>query len=265
MHWGTHTHRARRFLRGWLESTWIGRVLVQANQARQERRRSICFVAATRMNEEDFWSKTLLGKRLKTWSAKPGIKIQIAFENRSGLPVVYNKAIAKAAVDDILIFLHDDAWLLREDSLEQIRQGLRAYDVIGIAGNRRRLPGQSTWYLRSLADGQATLDLPYLSGAVHYGQIFKTEVHQFGPWPAECELLDGVLLAARAAVLRRTKLYFDEQFDFHFYDLDFCRTARKKSILIGTWPIPVLHDSRGNPGDVKWQQNRIKYVKKWGD
>ncbi len=57
-------------------------------------------------------------------------------------------------------------------------------------------------------------------------------------------MLDGLFLAVSMQTLISAKdLRFDEQFDFHFYDLDFCRSAGKKEVSMGTWPISVTHAS----------------------
>lgn len=260
---GILIHHAAGFALELLSRSFVGRIIAQAYFDRRDKSSSICFVAATRLREEDFWQKSLLGKRLKDLRNQPRIKIRIAFENRRGLPSVYNEAIAAADSSDVLVFIHDDAWLINNDSLNEIFRGLRKFDVLGIAGNTRRIAGQSTWYLRQLPQGGVALDVPFLSGAVYYGQIFKTELNQFGPWPAACELLDGVLLAARASKLRRTGLRFDERYDFHFYDLDFSRAARTLRMKIGTWPIHLLHGSKGNPGDERWKKNLQLYMEKW--
>lgn len=262
---GTFIHRSRRAFRKTLDRSFVGRVVTQIYLNRREKRGAICFVAATRMQEEDFWKKTLLGKRLKEWRDMPRVKIRIAFENSRGLPTVYNEAIAAADPSDVLIFIHDDAWLLHVDALRELWRSLRRFDLVGIAGNTRRLPRQFAWYLRQNSDGSTALDTPHLSGAVHYGRVFDTELNQFGPWPAACEMLDGVFLAARVAVLRSLGLRFDERFDFHFYDLDFCRSARQKGLQIGTWPIHLLHGSKGNLADPKWHANWQKYLEKWRD
>lgn len=262
---GIFSHRVAHCLLALLEKSLIGRVLTQAYFDRREKQGAICFVAATRLSEVEFWKKSLLGKRLKSWRNISGVKIRITFDNHQGLPKVYNEAIAEADVSDVLVFIHDDAWLLHEEALTDIWRALRRFDIVGIAGNTRRAPRQYAWYLRQLAEGGPVLDLPHLSGAVHYGEVFKTELHQFGPWPAECELLDGVLMAARVAVLRRTGLRFDERFDFHFYDLDFSRTARQYGLKIGTWPIHLLHASKGNLEDPRWRSNLERYTVKWGD
>jgi GT2 family glycosyltransferase len=63
--------------------------------------------------------------------------------------------------------------------------------------------------------------------------------------PAACEILDDVLLAIRKSVLMEHDLRFDMRFDFHFYDLDFCREARESGLTLGTWPIAITHQSGG--------------------
>lgn len=256
-------HRWRRQTRTLLQRFFLGKVLLQTWQHQQESQRSICFVAATRATEAEFWQQTLLGQRLQEWRHLPQVKHRIAFENTRGLPAVYNEAIAAADANDILVFIHDDAWLLGTQDLAAIRQGLQVYDVVGIAGNTRRFPGQFAWYLRTNDAQHTVLDMPHLSGAVWYGSVVQKTLNQFGAWPQSCELLDGVLLAARADVLHRTKLHFDERFDFHFYDLDFSRTAKSKGIAIGTWPINLLHASQGNLNDPKWKRNHNIYSGKW--
>lgn len=258
-------HRLRRQIRTLLPNFFLGKIILQVWQHQQESQRSICFVAATRTTETEFWEKTLLGQRLKEWLHHPQVTHRIAFKNTRGLPEVYNEAIATATSDEILVFIHDDAWLLDTEDLAAIRRGLQTYDVIGIAGNTRRFPGQFAWYLRTNDAMKTILDVPHLSGAVWYGSIFQRTLNQFGNWPKSCELLDGVMLAARSDVLHRTKLNFDERFDFHFYDLDFSRTAISKGLKIGTWPINLLHQSQGNINDPKWKINHNIYKEKWKD
>ena len=87
----------------------------------------------------------------------------------------------------------------------------------------------------------------------------------FGPIVGECELLDGVLLAARASGLRQAGVRFDPRFRFHFYDLDFCRTARAAGLHLGTWPIALTHRSSGNPYSDEWNAALELYREKWGD
>ncbi|AVS76095.1 Glycosyltransferase like family protein [Paracidovorax cattleyae] len=262
---GLLLHKCNRWLQSVLEKSFVGKIINHTFHEQRERRSTVCFVAATRLSKDDFSRKAWLGKRLNGWRDQQWITTRIAYENRKGLPAVYNQAIDQAQPHDVLVFLHDDTWLTSEESVKEILRGLRRYDVIGIAGNTRRTPGQPAWHLRKEAEGDMVWDHPHLSGAVRYGTISNNQLNQFGPWPADCELLDGVMLAARADVLKRAGLRFDERFDFHFYDLDFSRSARALGLRIGTWPVQLLHESAGNFGDPKWSANCDRYLEKWHD
>ena len=87
----------------------------------------------------------------------------------------------------------------------------------------------------------------------------------FGPIVAQVELLDGVFIAARKSTLRKSGVRFDERFDLHFYDMDFCRTATKAGLRLGTFPLAVTHRSNGDFFTAEWDDNYQRYFKKWGD
>jgi GT2 family glycosyltransferase len=89
-------------------------------------------------------------------------------------------------------------------------------------------------------------------------------VSYFGPTPADCELLDGLFIAANASALRERGVKFDERFDFHFYDMDFCRSTRAVGLRLGTWPICLSHQSVGALGTPGWSRNYAAYLNKWG-
>ena len=91
-------------------------------------------------------------------------------------------------------------------------------------------------------------------------------VDAFGPVPAEVKLLDGVLLAARAAVLKASGVRFDPQFAFHFYDTDFCRSCERAGLRMGTWPIALTHASAGAGWATSgWDAAYRAYLAKWGE
>src|SRR5674476_443764 len=97
-------------------------------------------------------------------------------------------------------------------------------------------------------------DRSNLSGRVAHGKNAFGPVSDFGPVPAECELLDGVFLATKKSHLKQNNVRFDAQFDFHFYDMDFCRSARKSGLRLGTWPIHLTHQSGGAFGSQSWKE-----------
>jgi GT2 family glycosyltransferase len=222
------------------------------------------FVSATRSSAEQFGTSTALGRSLPRLRYNPTIASRVTTENTTGLPTLYNRAIDADNEHDILVFLHDDVFIDDYFIGQRIVEGLKSYDVIGLAGTRRRLPGQHNW--ASVAEEGIEFDKKYLSGTLaHVADKKRVVVGLYGPAPAACELLDGVFLAARKSKLREAGVRFDERFTFHFYDLDFCRTARNAGLRLGTWPIAVTHESGGLFGSPAWQEAKAVYFDKWGD
>lgn len=228
----------------------------------QKRQRAFCIVAATRLTEAEFSQKSLLGRTLRNW---PQCQTKIFFENSRGLSEIYNETIATARKNDILIFVHDDVWIEQADFFDQIRAGLKQFDILGIAGNTRRSAQQYAWLFRSARGSEFELDRDHLSGAVLSGNLRRPTKNIYGPTPAACELLDGVLLVARAGVLKGRGVQFDDRFLFDFYDLDFCRTCRSHGLKLGTWPLEIFHLSPGVFGSTKWRAAKEVYMNKWGD
>jgi len=107
-------------------------------------------------------------------------------------------------------------------------------------------------------------DWQNLSGVVAHGSQPGGELYFYGMPPGlACRLLDGAFLAVRCHTLLDSGIRFDERFTFHFYDMDFCRSAETAKLRIGTWPIAVTHDSEGKFGSPAWQAGYEAYLAKW--
>ena len=220
------------------------------------------FISATRLSERDFWSISPLGLSLGRLREDARLVPHIAFVNQRGLPEVFNARIAAPTGGEYLVFIHDDVWIDDHFVGDRIVEGLREFDVIGVAGNRRRLPAQPAWFAVDLSgkwDDEASL-----SGRGAHGAQPSGAVTYYGKVPASCELLDGVFIAAKKSVLTEYGILFDSRFDFHFYDLDFCRAARECGIRLGTWPISLTHRSNGQFASPMWLQRYRQYIDKWG-
>lgn len=218
------------------------------------------------MSEEDFWKRSALGRSLTRLQYDKSLVPHIAYQNRRGLPDIYNERIRANAPETFLVFMHDDVWLDTHFFSDLVRDGCGYFDVIGVAGNRRRVPGQPGWMFTHGLNGRLVRDEPEnLSGAVADGSAPGGEVHYFGPIIERCQLLDGVLLAAQCGKLRQANVFFDPRFDFHFYDMDFCRQASAAGLTLGTWPISIAHESGGAFGSPAWEAKRVEYFKKWYD
>jgi GT2 family glycosyltransferase len=220
------------------------------------------FVCATRASHEQFFVETALGRALALYKY-PRAAIRLFPNNTRGLPSIYNEAIAESATAPaILIFIHDDVHLCDFYWSSNILKALDAFDVVGLAGNRRRVPRQPTWFL---IDEKFTWDArENLSGVVGHGKGFPpANLSFYGPPGQEVKLLDGLMLVARSETLISSDIRFDEQFDFHFYDLDFCRQCELSGLRMGTWPISAVHESGGHFGTPAWRAAYAKYLGKW--
>lgn len=220
-------------------------------------------VTATRFNQRDFWEKSALGISLKRLSKGSRLIANITFENQQGLPIIYNQRIQSPDSQDMLVFTHDDVWIDDFFLPERIRAGLKNFHILGVAGNRRRISNQNSWCFINndfIWDTNANL-----SGSIAHGKKPFGAISRYGETPAECELLDGVFLAVNKKMLLAHQILFDPQFDFHFYDMDFCRSAKQKGLKIGTWPICLTHQSGGVFGSKPWSEKYELYLQKWGN
>lgn len=225
----------------------------------------IIFVVATRMSNNDFELKSTLARSLKIFESND-IIVELYDNNKSGLPAVYNHAIKniRANLDDVVIFCHDDIGILDFYWIDHLISGLNQFDIVGLAGNKRRLRMQPSWLFDDLTF--STYDIPSLSGIVAHGKnLIAEKLSVYGPPNQEVELLDGLFLATTMQTISAYKLSFDERFEFDFYDLDFCRQARVKKLKLGTVPLSVVHESEGNFNTVNWQKAYHLYIEKWKD
>jgi hypothetical protein len=221
-------------------------------------------IVATRASQQDFYIKTATGRSL-AFHKPPFLEVRLFPNNTEGLPALYNRAIRESSKDPAtLVFAHDDLHILDFYWFNRIAEGLNYFGVIGLAGNRRRVPKQPSW---AFIDTNFTWDAPEnLSGVVGHGTGFPpSNLSIFGSPRQQVALLDGLLLASESKTLLENNLTFDERFKFHFYDLDFCRQAELKNITCGTWDLSLIHESGGSFGSDAWKASYLQYLEKWGD
>jgi GT2 family glycosyltransferase len=191
------------------------------------------------------------------------LELRLFPSNSLGLPAVYNTALREAANDPaVLLFVHDDVHLIDFFWPMHLLEALHVFDIVGVVGNRRRVDRQPAW---PFIDEKFTWDNnDNLSGILGHGVGLPIErMCIYGQPGSEVKLLDGVFLAARSEVLLSRGLGFDERFEFHFYDMDFCREAERKSLRMGTCKVSVVHESRGSFNTPKWQAGYARYLDKW--
>lgn len=226
----------------------------------------VCVVTATREKTiEDFKNNTLLGKSLeiKTYF---DIDLICFTNNTTGLGTCYNKAIQQVIDEDkILVFVHDDIAILDYYWPLRVDEALQNYDIIGVAGNTRHNINFPSW-AHSHSDGNNVIwdEDKHLSGSMLHSDTWPPKiVTVYGSLYKEVVNLDGAFLACTTKTIRNYNLSFDEIFEFHFYDADFCKAAHEKKCKLGTFPLALMHAGKGNMGTKSYRESYIKYNDKW--
>ncbi|RQR43473.1 hypothetical protein DIE20_11390 [Burkholderia sp. Bp9131] len=219
-------------------------------------------VCATPHKQRDFLTHTPLGRSLVTHQFLNPLSTAIYSDHKLTRAMAYNRAIETARSDPaILVFVHDDVHLLDFQWQDKIREGVHAYDVMGVVGNVRVPPRHTGW---SFVDEQFTRDDPRnLSGIVGHGRGFPCAVTSYGAPGKRVKLLDGFLLAADSETLIENDLRFDERLRTHFYDLDFCLQADARGLALGTWPLSVVQESPGAFDSTAWREDFDRYRSKY--
>jgi protein O-GlcNAc transferase len=221
----------------------------------------LTIVSATTHEEASFHNGTFLGCSL-TRLRKMGIDLdlRIVFRNPPtiGLSDLYNRAIEQDRSDRPMLLVHDDVSI--EDIFvdEKISLALREFDVIGTAGGDPpvRSPG---WYNPQWNP----------SGSVGHADrnqldsVLRPQLTYYGQSPRVCNVIDGHFMALIPATIARSVARFDPQFTYNHYDLDFCRSARRAGLRVGTWPIWVVHGSGGGYQTKAWSESAQRYGAKY--
>lgn len=223
---------------------------------------TIEIVSATRRQGDDSRNSALAQSIARLQGIVP-VRVTMYVDNSAGLPRLYNRAIKEGPDDGILLFVHDDVFIEDPFLDLSLADGLERFDIVGVVGNRRRLPGMVMWSMLETSP-DPVFDYDHISGRIAHGPAPFGKLSAIGPVKVSCQLIDGVFIAARRSTLRNANVYFDERFRFHCYDVDFCRSAIAAGLDIGTWPIALTHQSGGEMG-TGWRESRDLYLAKWGD
>ena len=228
-------------------------------------------VTATRLSESEFLESCPLGQSLRKLTLDKRICNAAAFQNTAGLPEVFNRALKLIGDNepDILVFCHDDVRIDDHFLVDHILSGLDRFDVVGVAGAKVAKVNQLSWIGFTDSDlsfpPMFKIDKSLLHGAV--GRMDSNNhvlVDYFGVTPAQCDLLDGLFFAVRRSKLLKNNIQFDQQFKFHFYDLDFCRQAQSKGLSMGVWPISITHEHKSDGyRSPEWREAAQRYASKW--
>ena len=229
----------------------------------------LLIACATRETAGRFETHTPTGRSLaRLRSAGLRVRVEVATGNHAALAKTYNAAIRPELADHIVAFMHDDITIDDFYLPQQLHVALSQYDVVGAAGSRNRVANQPAWcFPAQLGEWDSPDNL--LGTVAHQlsskGTPKPPEVCRYGTPRGPARLLDGLLIAARVSTLLERGVRFDERFPFHFYDLDFCRSAESRGLRLGVWPLGVTHHSAGSGfGSRSWLSCWGRYIGKWG-
>jgi len=182
------------------------------------------------------------------------------FNNKTALSKVYNTFIKNE--DVITVLLHDDVLIRDENWLQKIKDGLKKYDIIGLAGgSNAKVVEPCLWHIMCPTDT--------LRGCVSHVNVDGngTFVTNFGI-QGRVLMLDGLFLAFNTKKVFSSGAKFDESnpAKFHFYDIDFSLTANSKKLKLGTVHIDVVHNSHGlKKYTEEWLAGQAWFKQKFND
>ena len=212
------------------------------------------FIVATPKSREDFEKKSQMAFFLDKMTTIKNTHYNIIFDNKEGLPKIYNQFLTDEYKDKKLIFVHDDVII---DDLfweEKLTIAFEKYDIVGLAGSKKCNLASTVpaWHLMCNKEDMV--------GEVAHSKDKKSWTTVFGPTDSRALILDGLFISVNVGRLLETNTKFDENFTFHHYDISFCLRANQNRLKMGVYPIKVTHfglgDSMRTP---EWSESASKF------
>lgn len=162
--------------------------------------------------------------------------------------------------EDIIILCHDDIEILNDIQtfISELKDNLSNPNCgfVGVAGTSKLTTGAIWWESEMWKEGRH-------SGSVFHGKHRSQMGNTFYGMPANCVVMDGLFLAAKARTLNKIGLEKPKQFpgDWDFYDLYYTATAYEAGYYNKVVPILLRHESIGElAGRDSWHDNRKKFI-----
>lgn len=211
----------------------------------------VCTQAKT---QEEFQSQPIYKSLEKQYNSNHPKVDFIAFkDNKRGLSECYNEVLTNSKyINDTVLFVHDDVEL--EDLFLYEKLINSPYSITGLAGARsfNKYADKLAWHLSAPREDYV--------GEVAHVQNGKVWTTVFGPTNGRALTIDGLFIACKVKDLIQKGLTFDENFNFHFYDIAFCLRANEKKVTCGVLPIRVIHHGLGDSMLTEdWEQTSKRF------
>lgn len=225
--------------------------------------KSCVIVSCTASSSRDT-SELLVVKSFENGGFETSASLDVLWSNRLGLPAAYNSKLRDYEATDVefIVFVHDDVYIDDLKLIDKLKVAHRnlGYQIIGAAGSTRaRISHPSLWHLMS--------DRVHHRGFVHHfvgdGQIYGSS---FGPTPSEVLVMDGLFMAVHLPSVREVGWQFNENYEFHHYDLSSCLDAVKLGLKLGVYPIHLIHASPGldSLDSPIWSASNQRFLREYG-
>lgn len=188
--------------------------------------------------------------------------------NNTGLGKLYQKHLDSSVYEDILVFMHDDVEIHDQFFYEKLKKAHETYDIVGLAGATRQEYTKDKPALWHTSCTQFRMQGNHVGegrGFVAHKHLNYISSDMYGPSPAEAVFIDGLFMSFNVSRLKEVDFEFDQDFDWHHYDITTCLRAKEKGLKIGVWPIFVIHHGLGHWNNEDWHKSdklfKEKYVK----
>jgi len=208
-------------------------------------------------------------------------ELYACLNNKDGLPHVYNRFLNEDfnsftacgefkqthAPDDIIVCLHDDVEVVASNVDEELnRWAQEGFAILGVVGSRHvTVKEPALWHMMSPPGAPSGVSL--FHNAVHppdrppYPDPDQPRPFNFGPL-GEVIMLDGVFMAVVKDLVDKANWRFDEDYDFHLYDIASCLKANMAGLRLRTVFVPIVHYSPGigDLADPVFQRNQRTFL-----
>lgn len=204
--------------------------------------------------EEEFRLLPIYPSLRKQYEANsPNVDFHVFKDNDRGLSECYNEILKDPNnLNKIVLFVHDDVEL--EDVFLYEKLIGSPYSITGLAGAKsfNKQSDKLAWHLSAPKED-------YVGEVAHvnHKNIWTTV---FGPTNSRALTIDGLFIACKVKDLVEKGLTFDENFNFHFYDIAFCLRANERKVTCGVLPIRVIHHGLGDSMlTLDWEETNKKF------
>ena len=140
--------------------------------------------------------------------------------------------------------------------------------MVGLAGATKinlpfRIDQPTAWHVLSI-ESHPDGAIRHQSGFVAHESNGRKWSTQFGVVPQEVKLIDGLFMSFDISECLKRGFTFDEDFQFHHYDLTASLRARAAGMNITTTDVFVSHKGMGEM-DESWGRSHRKFVEKYKD